>query len=53
MLREMKAEELEAVEGGCGWCYVGGALVIVGGFLVAGWGGAFLAGLGVVGVILT
>lgn len=53
MLSEMRQEELEVIEGGCGWCYVGGVLVVVGGGLTGGIPGAVVAGLGVAGVVLT
>uniref|UniRef100_UPI004056F20A hypothetical protein n=1 Tax=Acetatifactor sp. TaxID=1872090 RepID=UPI004056F20A len=53
MINELRQEDLECVEGGCTWCYVGGGLVILGGFLTGGLGGAGLAALGVAGVLLT
>ena len=52
MFEEISREEMENVEGGCGWCYTGAVLVIVGGFLTGGLGGAALGALGVVGVLL-
>lgn len=53
MMYELSQEELAVIEGGCGWCYVGGVLVVAGGFVAAGIPGAALAALGVVGVLLT
>lgn len=53
MMYELNQEELAVIEGGCGWCYVGGVLVVAGGFVGGGLPGAALAALGVVGVLLT
>lgn len=50
---ELKKEELDYINGGCGWCYVGAVCVIVGGGLCGGLPGAGLAALGVLGVALS
>ena len=53
MMNELNQEELTLIDGGCGWCYVGGVLVVAGGFVAGGLPGAALAALGVAGVVLT
>lgn len=52
MFNEIEPIELQFVEGGCGFCYVGAGAVIVGGALTGGPLGAGLAAVGVAGVLL-
>lgn len=52
MFDELSANELEKVDGGCGWCYTGAALVIAGGALCGGPIGGIVAAVGVAGVLL-
>ncbi|MGN0428553.1 MAG: hypothetical protein ACI4E2_00615 [Acetatifactor sp.] len=51
-MQELMVDELQNIEGGCGWCYVGAGLVIVGGYLCGGLLGAGVAAVGVAGVLL-
>lgn len=51
-MQEITREELENIEGGCGWCYIGVAGVIGGGFLAGRVLGGIVAGVGVAGVLL-
>lgn len=51
-MQEITREELENIEGGCGWCYVGAASIIVGGFCAGGVLGGIVAGVGVADVLL-
>lgn len=53
MFIELDYQQLQDIDGGCGWCYVGAVAVITGGALMGGLPGAALAALGVVGVILS
>lgn len=52
MMVELDKKELENIDGGCGWCYVGAGLVITGGFLCGGIPGGVVAIVGVAGVAL-
>lgn len=53
MFQDLEYQQLQDIEGGCGWCYVGAAAVIVGGALTGGLAGAGLAALGVAGAWLS
>lgn len=51
-MQEVTMEELQNIEGGCGWCYVGAAGIIAGGFMAGGPLGGLVAIVGVIGVLL-
>ena len=50
MFDVIENKELDTINGGCCWCYVGAVCVIAGGFLTGGILGGAVAAVGVVGV---